>query len=197
MKSQPVSTRPVLIDQDMTSLNFSERDFRDALGMFATGVSIVTANCGGERVAATIGSFSSVSLDPPLVLFMIAKSSRAFSAWSSVRQFAVNILDRGQRELSTKFAKALSNKWENVQPLPGVVTDSYLLPGALAWLECETYRQYDGGDHLIILGKVQAIAHRGGANASPLVFFNGHYRSLMPTELDNMPHEEAMWIYGW
>ena len=197
MTSQSVPTRPVLIDQDMTSANFSERDFRDALGMFATGVSIVTADCGGERVAATIGSFSSVSLDPPLVLFMIAKSSRAFSAWSSVGQFAINILDRAQGELSTKFAKALTNKWENVHPLPGAVTDSYLLPGALAWFECEKYCQFDGGDHLIILGKVQAIARRSGANATPLVFFNGHYRSLMPLELDNMPHEESMWIYGW
>ena len=197
MTSQSVPTRPALIDQALTSVNFSERDFRDALGMFATGVSIVTANCGGERVAATIGSFSSVSLDPPLVLFMIAKSSRAFSAWSSVGKFAVNILDRAQSELSTKFAKALSNKWENVQPLPGSVTDTYLLPGALAWLECETFRQYDGGDHLIILGKVQAMARRSGANASPLVFFNGHYRSLMPMEIDNIPHEESMWIYGW
>ena len=197
MTTQPLPTRSMWVDDPLASVNFSDRDFRNALGMFATGVSIVTANFGGERIAATIGSFSSVSLDPPLVLFMIARNSKAISSWNSVRQFAVNVLDRSQRELSTKFSKALSNKWENVRPLRGSVTDSYLLPGALAWLECETYRHYDGGDHLIILGKVLAIAKRDRANASPLVFFNGYYRTLMPVGMDDMPLEELMWTYGW
>ena len=197
MTNHPVAIQPASAAQNLTTVNFSERDFRNALAMFATGVSVVTANHAGERIAATIGSFGSVSLDPPLILFMIAKSAKAFPAWSSVRQFAVNILDRSQRKLSTKFAKALSNKWESVEPLPGSVTDAFLLPGSLAWLECETDRHYEGGDHLIIVGKVLAISHRDGSNVSPLIFFNGYYRSLMPIDRDSMPHEELMWIHGW
>lgn len=97
--------------------------------MFATGVSIITACHAGERKAATIGSFASVSLARPLVLFMLAKSSKAFSAWSSVRSFAVHVLDRSQTELSARFARSLSDKWADVEPLPGSVTDAPLLPG--------------------------------------------------------------------
>lgn len=180
-----------------TTADFSQRDLRNSLGMFATGVSVVTANHGGEKIAATIGSFGSVSLDPPLILFMLAKNSKAYSAWSSVESFAVNILHRSQAELSSKFARPLSDKWKGVTPRAGRFTDTYLLPDAIAWLECETHQHYEGGDHLIILGRVLAISHRTDSKVSPLIFFNGRYHSLMPIDMDDIPHEEAMWIHGW
>ena len=177
--------------------NFTEREFRNTLGMFPTGVSVVTSIHAGEPIAATIGSFSSVSLEPPLVLFILAKNSKAYAAWASVKHFAVNVLDRSQGDISTKFAKALTDKWDKVAPLPGSVTDTLLLPGALAWLECETYSHHDGGDHLIVLGRVLALSHCTGANASPLVFYSGRYRSLLPIDEDNLPREETWWIHGW
>lgn len=185
------------MEMTLPSPEFSQREFRDTLGLFPTGVSVVTSVHHGEPVAATIGSFGSVSLDPPLVLFSIARSSKAYAIWSAVGEFAVNILDSSQTEISNTFARALTDKWKDVAPLPGSQTDTLLLPGAVAWLECETYQRIDGGDHLIVLGKVVALSRNGQNSPSPLVFCGGRYRSLMAVENDTVPNEEALWFHGW
>jgi flavin reductase (DIM6/NTAB) family NADH-FMN oxidoreductase RutF len=184
--------------------SFSDREFRDALGLFATGVVVITsagnAGCGdGDRsgyLGATVSSFSSVSLDPPLILFSIGRHSKAFAAWQSVDNFAVNILGENQSAISTRFARALTDKWDGVSVCPGL-GGVPLLSDALAWIECRSYAKYDGGDHLIIVGQVLSLTARSGAGARPLVFFGGKYRQLDINPGISTPPDADQWLHGW
>jgi flavin reductase (DIM6/NTAB) family NADH-FMN oxidoreductase RutF len=176
---------------------FSDRDFRDALGLFATGVAVITGMThDGERLGATVSSFSSMSLDPPLVLFSIGRNARAFPAWQAINSFAVNILAGEQSASSTRFARALTDKWEGVEPRAGA-NGSPLLHGALAWLECTSYAKYDGGDHVIFVGHVDALTVRAGSDVRPLVFFGGRYRQLDSNRLIQTPPDTDLWLHGW
>lgn len=176
---------------------FSGADLRATFGMFPTGVTIITATVEGERIAATVSSFNSLSLDPPLLLFSIGRHSKAFAAWSSVRHFAVNILGRSQKELSARFGRSQPNKWEGVQSLRGQLSGARIFPDALAWFECETYRVYEGGDHVIIVGQILALSRQASPSPEPLVFFGGNYRELSTgTTIEPAPHD-AFWTYGW
>lgn len=176
---------------------FSGVDLRATFGMFPTGVTIITATVEGERIAATVSSFSSLSLDPPLLLFSIGRHSKAFAAWSSVTHFAVNILDRSQKELSARFGRSQPNKWEGVHALTGQLSGARIFPDALAWFECETYRAYEGGDHVIIVGRILALSRQESPSPEPLVFFGGNYRELSAgTTIEPAPHD-AFWTYGW
>ena len=175
---------------------FSDREFREALGLFATGIGIVTATTEArDRIGATVSSFNSVSLDPPLVLFSMARSSRAFRAWQSVAQFAVNVLAENQDAMSTRFARALSEKWEGVRFVEGC-NGAPLLLDCLASFECRRYAHYDGGDHVIIVGQVIAIHVRRRGEAVPLIFFRSKYRRLAGEH--HVPRVEAdPLFYGW
>jgi len=108
---------------------FDERQFRDALGQFATGVAVVTSQVDGVKVAITVSSFNAVSLRPPLVLFSIARSVQSFALWQRVERFAVMILQEGQGALSSKFARPGENKFHDIEVVPGV-TGVPLLPRA-------------------------------------------------------------------
>jgi flavin reductase (DIM6/NTAB) family NADH-FMN oxidoreductase RutF len=184
--------------------SFSDREFRDALGLFATGVVVITSawnvGCGnGNRdgyLGATISSFSSVSLDPPLILFSIGRHSKAFTAWQSLDRFAVNILSENQSAISTRFARALTDKWDGVKLCPGL-GGVPLLSDALAWIECRTYAKYDGGDHLIIIGQVLSLTARSGEDTRPLVFFGGKYRQLDVNPGISTPADADQWLHGW
>lgn len=176
---------------------FSPKDLRATFGLFPTGVTIITAVVGGERIAATVSSFGSLSLDPPLLLFSIGRHSKVFAAWNSVTHFAVNVLDQSQKELSARFGRAQLDKWEGVRTLRGDATGASLFPDALAWFECETYRIYEGGDHIIIVGRIVAMARRPSASADPLVFFGGSYRRLDPEARSEPTPHDAYWTYGW
>jgi flavin reductase (DIM6/NTAB) family NADH-FMN oxidoreductase RutF len=184
--------------------SFSDREFRDALGLFATGVVVMTSAgsdgyASGDRsgyLGATVSSFSSVSLDPPLILFSIGRHSNAFAAWQSVDGFAVNILGENQSALSTRFARALTDKWDGVSVCPGL-GGVPLLSDALAWIECRSYAKYDGGDHLIIVGQVLSLTARSGAGARPLVFFGGKYRQLDVNPGISTPPDADQWLHGW
>src|SRR5260370_22453835 len=152
---------------------FSDRDFRDALGLFATGVAVITGTAqDGERLGATVSSFSSVSLEPPLVLFSLGRNARAFQAWESIKTFAVNILAEDQSATSTKFARALTDKWEGIEPR-FAANGAPLLHGVLGWLECTSYARYYGGDHIIFVGRVDALPVRERSAALPLGSFGG------------------------
>ena len=176
---------------------FSDRDFRDALGRFASGVVVITGLTDeGARLGATVSSFSSVSLDPPLVLFSIARSARAFPAWETIKRFAVNILAEEQSAISTRFARSLTDKWEGIAPRSGA-NGAPLLPGALAWLECTSHAKYDGGDHLILVGHVDALTIHTASDARPLVFFGGKYRRLDSDRLIQTPPDAEQWLHGW
>lgn len=174
------------------------RRFRDALGLFPTGVAVITTTTeAGERLGATVSSFNSVSLDPPLILFSMAKSARALDLWLHAGQYAVNVLSQDQAGLSTRFARAHSDKWEGVLPLLGGNPRLPLLPNALAWFECVPFSHYDGGDHVIFVGRVDAFKMRSGTPQKPLVFFRGHYRHLADIAHEEVPKHDSLWLHGW
>lgn len=157
--------------------------YRGVVGAFATGVTVVTAYAGGRHHAMTANSFTSVSLDPVLVLVAIEKRARFHEAVLSSGTFAVNVLARDQEDLSRWFAtRGRPQDDEHVERFGyrvGEASGAALFDGVLATIECEGYATYDGGDHTVLLGSVIALdAPR--ADAEPLVFFRGTYRSLAP-----------------
>ncbi len=176
---------------------FSDREFRDALGLFATGVTVVTGiSRDGVRLGATISSFSSVSLDPPLVLFSLSRRAAAFMAWSAVEAFAVNILAEDQSAISTRFARALTDKWEGIAPAYAM-NRCPLLNEALAWIECSCWDKHDGGDHLIFVGRVDRLTVRNREELRPLLFYRGKYRRLDSGQSISTPADADQWLHGW
>lgn len=175
-------------------MTFTERRLRDALGMFPTGVAVVTARgADGELQGITVNSFNSVSLDPPLVLFSLSRKLFSLNAFLAADAFAINFLQEDQQQLSARFNKALSNKWEQVTHQPGITGAPILVP-ALAVLECRPYAQYDGGDHVILVGQVEHIECR--ECNSPLVYFRGRYHKLDFTTVDSSEEAGALFS-GW
>jgi len=164
-------------------MTFTERTLRDTLGMFPTGVAVVTA-CGpdGALHGVTISSFNSVSLDPPLVLFSLSRKLYSLNTFLKAEAFAINFLQEDQQDLSVRFNKALSNKWEKVSYKAGLTGAPILLP-ALAVLECKPYAQYDGGDHVIVLGRVEHVDYQ--ERSAPLVYFRGRYHKLTSAQNTN------------
>ena len=156
------------------------RAFRQALGQFATGVAVITAEGGdGQAIGMTMSSFNSVSVDPPLILFSIDRKAFSLKAMAGAKGYAVNILGRDQEHLSNKFARALDDKWAAVEHTLGHMA-APLISGALAHFECVPYAQYDGGDHVIFVGRV--VKFSAYPASEPLIFFRGAYRSLQGTE---------------
>ena len=175
-------------------MTFTERTFRDALGMFPTGVAVVTARgTDGNLQGVTVNSFNSVSLDPPLVLFSLSRKLYSLNVFLAARAFAINFLTEDQQHLSVRFNKALSNKWEQVTYKSGVTGAPVLLP-VLAVLECLPYAQYDGGDHVIVVGRVEHIECQD-CNL-PLVYFRGRYHKLTSSTIDTNEETGALFS-GW
>jgi flavin reductase (DIM6/NTAB) family NADH-FMN oxidoreductase RutF len=146
---------------------------RNAFGCFATGVCVITANPEGMApLGMTINSFSSVSLDPPLLLWSIQNDSECVPPFNATNRFAVNILTAAQRDLSKQYARKSEHTLLPEHFRMGS-TGLPILRDALATFECEMWQRYDGGDHVILVGKVLAVEH--GAEAKPLLFFGGGY----------------------
>jgi len=159
---------------------FDARAFRQALGHFATGVAVITARAEDDAVVGmTMSSFNSVSLDPPLVLFSVARSAHSLPAMLAARAYGVNVLGRDQEHLSNRFSKALQDKWANVDHTLGH-GETPLLTGALAHFQCVPYAHHDGGDHVIFLARVLRFAHADVG--APLIFYRGRYHGLASGE---------------
>lgn len=155
-----------------TSPAFDPREFRAVLGTFTTGVTIITARGDdGAPVGVTANSFNSVSLDPPMVLWSLAKNSRSLAAFEQAGHFAVHILSAGQEALSNRFAKSGVDKFDGVDVAEGA-GGAPLLPQCSARLQCRTSFRYEGGDHLIFVGEVVAFDRSA---LPPLVFQAGKY----------------------
>jgi flavin-dependent trigonelline monooxygenase, reductase component len=151
---------------------FDVKEFRRALGCFVTGVTVVTTvdpNSGPKGFTAN--SFTSVSLDPPLVLVCIAKTSGSHDAFLHSSAFAINILQESQRDISTCFARKGSDKFSDVQFATGA-TGSPILPESAAWIDCETHDRIDAGDHTILIGRAVDLMH---TPRTPLGFYSGNY----------------------
>jgi len=155
------------------SPNFSRPEFRSALGMFATGVTIITARTAdGDLVGLTANSFNSVSLDPPLVLWSLSRSAASMVALSSGSHYAINILAADQKKLAERFAGKSENRWADVEFIDGL-SGAPLLAGAVATFECFNRSRYEEGDHVIFVGEVERCEHRAGV--SPLLFHGGKF----------------------
>lgn len=158
--------------------NFSSREFRDALGMFATGVAIVTArDADGAPVGMTINSFNSVSLAPPLVLWCLAQHSQLLSVLAASRHCAIHVLTAEQRPLAERFATRHIDRWAGVLHAPGL-HGVPLIEGAAAVFECQARSQHVEGDHTIFVAEVLRCSHRRGA--SPLLYHGGMFYTEHP-----------------
>ncbi len=162
----------------VTPAAFSASEFRTALGMFATGVTIVTAlGKTGEPIGLTANSFNSVSLNPPLVLWSLALRSASMSVFRAGTHYAINVLAADQQALALRFAKPSSNRWQDV-PWHLGTSGAPLIDGAAASFECFNRSRYEEGDHVIFVGQVEHCTHRVGA--SPLLFHGGQFYTEHP-----------------
>jgi len=152
---------------------FDRRDFRKALGQFSTGVTVITTRAmDGRRVGMTANSFSSVSLDPPLVLWSLARQAPSLADFTGASHFAINVLAANQHHLSRQFSTPQADKFGGVECCEGT-SGVPLLNGVIARFVCRNVRQYDGGDHLIFIGEVERYDRFDG---EPLVFHSGYYQ---------------------
>lgn len=153
-----------------------QRTLRDALGSFATGVTVVTCLDGKDRpFGLTVNSFTSVSLDPPLLLVCIARRARCAPALAQAPHFAVNVLQTGQQPDSIRFSTRDEDRFKTTS-WTGGDTGAPLLMDSLAVFECERHASYNGGDHDILVGKVVRASF--DPTMDPLLYFRGRYRRL-------------------
>ncbi|MGV7217149.1 flavin reductase family protein [Bradyrhizobium sp. UFLA05-112] len=148
------------------------RDFRAALGTYATGVTIITAaGPDGKPYGLTCNSFASVSLNPPLVLWSLVVYSSSLTVFQNASHFAVNVLGASQQALANTFAKSSDDKFTGVDWSPGLGNAPVLAEG-VANFQCRSVNRYYGGDHVIFLGAVEAYSYNRN---EPLLFARGSY----------------------
>lgn len=152
------------------------RLLRNALGQFATGVCVITAAPKeGNPFGMTINSFASLSLDPPLVLWSLANSSDTFSTFETLETYVVNVLNENQQDISNKYSRR--NEHDLVDgDFHWSANNNPIINDSLASFECEISKRYEGGDHVILVGKVIDFKNEG--EGKPLLFFSGQYQSL-------------------
>jgi 4-nitrophenol 2-monooxygenase / 4-nitrocatechol 4-monooxygenase, reductase component len=159
-------------------------DFRRVMSHFASGVTIITAWDAEQRpTGLTASSFTSVSLEPPLILVCVSQKAHSYPAIKAAGRFAVNILCIGQEAVSRRFATAPAasghEKFVDLAYRPGAV-GLPILDEALAALECTVVHAYPGGDHTIFVGQVEAVDVREDSGREPLLYFRGKYSRLHP-----------------
>src|SRR3954471_22649587 len=150
------------------------RDFRTALGTFPTGVCLITTLApDGQRAGLTANSFSSVSLDPPMVLWSLARTATSAAVFRDAEYFAINVLAASDAALSSHFAKSGADKFAAFAErfTPGLGS-APVLGGAVATFECHSRHRYYGGDHIIVIGVVERYQH---TDLAPLLFHRGRY----------------------
>ena len=158
--------------------SFSAQEFRAALGMFATGVTIVTArSADGQVIGLTANSFNSVSLSPPLVLWSLSRVAASLPVFSAGSHYAINILAADQKPLAERFATRGADRWSGVTFDEGA-GGAPLLHGAAASFECFNRSRYEEGDHVIFVGEVERCTWRPGA--MPLLFHGGRFYTELP-----------------
>lgn len=163
----------------MNQQNFSgedaSRQFRNALGMFATGITVVTTRtASGEAVGLTVNSFNSVSLTPPLVVWSLSDHLPSRPAFEACEYYAINVLAEDQIELSQRFARRDGDRFLGLDFDDGI-GGLPLLKGCCARFECRNSVRHDGGDHRVFIGEVLSFAR---SERAPLIYFGGAYREL-------------------
>ncbi|WP_234679663.1 flavin reductase family protein [Bradyrhizobium monzae] len=167
------------------SSQIDPRDFRNALGAYGTGVTIITATAAdGKPYGITCNSFASVSLNPPLVLWSLGVYSSSLSVFQNASHFTVHVLGTSQQALANKFAKSSEDKFAGVDWTPGL-GNAPVLADSVANFQCRSVNRYYGGDHVIFLGAVEAYAYNA---KEPLLFARGTYgRFLADDERKKSP----------
>lgn len=150
--------------------------FKESLSRLPTGVSIITTQYQNKLYGFTANSFTSVSLNPPLVSFCLDKSAKSMTAFRCSKIFAVSILAENQESLSRHFAKGSDHKFLSVDYQIGQLSKCPLINGAICWIECEITYQHEGGDHIIFIGEVKVSTINN--NSNPLVYFAHQYRQI-------------------
>jgi 3-hydroxy-9,10-secoandrosta-1,3,5(10)-triene-9,17-dione monooxygenase reductase component len=156
-------------------MTFEPRDFRDALGRFATGVTIVTAaNAAGAPVGVTVSSYNSVSLDPPLVLWSLARTAQSLDIFRQAGGYVIHVLGRHQQDLALRFARSGGDKFADL-PFDQNESGAPLLLACAARFECAPAYMHDGGDHVIFVGRVLRFDK---SDRPPLIFHQGAFTSV-------------------
>lgn len=157
------------------------RAFRDALGLYASGITVITGRDEQGPVGFTCQSFYSVSTDPPLISFSVMKTSTTYPRIRQTGRFAVNVLAHHQQGVSDQFARKGTDKWAGIRWSP-TLAGTPVLEDTLMWLDCQIWAEHDAGDHLIVLGRVTEMRPTDGHALEPLLYFQGRYRRLSPDE---------------
>ena len=151
---------------------FTERQFRDALAQFATGVTVIAARRPDGRYAGfTANSFNSVSLDPPLVVWSLNRRAENLAAFEHAKRYAINVLAHDQVEIARRFSRPHADRFEGVAFRLGSA-DAPLIEGCIAWFECRHHAMHRAGDHILFIGHVETCERRNGVG---LVFHHGRY----------------------
>lgn len=157
---------------EVSGNQFDSRELRNVLGSFGTGVTVVTTiSPSGERIGLTANSFSSVSLDPPIVLWSLGKQSRNLPVFHESGRFVINVLGVDQLHLSHQFAKPVNDRFAGVEYQHGL-GGLPVIHGCAANIECETISAQEVGDHILFLGKIVRYSH---VKKDALLFCNGSY----------------------
>jgi len=158
-------------------MGIDRRAFRDALGTFATGITVVSSiDEGGHPFGLTVNSFNSVSLSPPLVLCSLTRDSNTLEVIRASEKFAVNVLNADQQSISDRFAKNGDDKWVGLEYKHAASNGCPYILNTLATFVCKVAHIYDGGDHEIVVGEVVEMS--SAKTGSPLIYFRGSYRGL-------------------
>ena len=156
---------------------FSPRQFRDTLGHYASGITIVSGIDDGEPIGFTCQSFFSVSIDPPLISFSVMKTSTTYPRIAATGRFAVNVLAHDQHEIANQFARRGTDKWAGVSWSPAP-SGNPIIANTLMWVDCEAWAEHEAGDHLIVIGSVVGMSPAEWHREEPLLYFKGSYRHL-------------------
>lgn len=151
--------------------------FREALGHYASGITVITSHLEGEPIGFTCQSFYSVSISPPLVSFSVMSTSASYPKIRQAGRFVVNILSGEQVKISNQFARRGTDKWHGVNWQPSPLGNP-IIAGSLHWLDCEIHAEHAAGDHLIVIGEVKALSLQDTAATQPLLYFKGQYCNL-------------------
>lgn len=157
------------------------RAFRDALGHYASGITIIAGHNGHEPLGFTCQSFYSVSVTPPLISFSVMASSSTYPQIRDTGKFSVNVLAESQQSLSDQFARQKTDKWAGVA-WRMTFGRNPVIAGTLMWLDCKIVAEHQAGDHYLVIGQVTAMSTSAWHDGAPLVYFKGRYRCLHAVE---------------
>jgi flavin reductase (DIM6/NTAB) family NADH-FMN oxidoreductase RutF len=153
------------------------RVFRDTLGHYASGITIIGGMEGTDPVGFTCQSFYSVSTEPPLVSFSVMTTSTTYPRIRDTGRFSVNVLAHDQHTVSNQFARKGTDKWAGIDWRP-TVSGNPVIAGTLMWLDCDIWAEHEAGDHYIVIGRVNEMSPAEWHKHEPLLYFKGQYRHL-------------------